>query len=79
MDPFDLDESTTTEWWNNGILPYGAVEFETVQERTLDSPLVQVTQVNSFDDIWICPNPWNLKDELLEEMNKFYIDGEGRD
>ena len=77
MDPFDLDESTTTEWWNNGILPYGAVEFETVQERTLDSPLVQVTQVNSFDDIWICPNPWNLKDELLEEMNKFYIEGEG--
>lgn len=79
MDPFDLDEMRSSEWWEVGVLPYGAVEFETVQERTLNSPLVQVTQVNSFDDLWICPNPWNHKEKLTEDMNKFYVDGEGQD
>ena len=76
----DLDEMRAAKWWEVNIPPFGAViNVDKVEERNMDGPLVQITQVNSFEDIWVCPFPWDQRDELLTSMNKFYIEGEGRD
>ena len=76
----DLDEMRAAKWWEVNIPPFGAViNVDKVEERNMDGPLVQITQVNSFEDIWVCPFPWDQRDELLASMNKFYIDGDGRD
>ena len=76
----DLDEMRAAKRWEVNIPPFGAViNVDKVEERNMDGPLVQITQVNSFEDIWVCPFPWDQRDELLTSMNKFYIEGEGRD
>ena len=76
----DLDEMRSAKWYELDVPPFGAVvNADTIGERSIDSPLVQITQVNSFDDIWICPSPWDQRDKLLVDMNRFYLDGEGKD
>ena len=76
----DLDEMRSAKWYELDVPPFGAVVIaDTIGERSIDSPLVQITQVNSFDDIWICPSPWDQRDKLLVDMNRFYLDGEGKD
>ena len=63
MVEMDLDEMKAAKWWELNIPPFDAVvDVDKVEERNMDGPLVQISQVNGFDDIWVCPFPWDERD-----------------
>jgi len=74
-----IEEVKLLPWYRVGFLPYGAADGEQLKERKLlEDCVVQVTQVTSFDCIWLCPEPWQPRYDLLKDMNNFYTSGEGK-
>ena len=36
-----------------------------------------MTHVESFNNVWLCPHPWDERTELTRNMTKFYTEGAG--
>lgn len=74
----DLDTMRVMPYCMSGCIPYGAVLHPDIDNRTLDDNLVQVTEVLSYDQVYVTPYPWKQRDLLLEQMYTFYSSGEGQ-
>ena len=81
MDPFDIDIDSTLskKWWELGISPLGSVSTESIEDDNQfnGNEIVHVSDCHSYDDISICPLPWYPRNDLLDDMNKFYVHEQG--
>ena len=79
-DPFDVDFDTckNAPYWATGALPYKAATNEIIGERTLDSNLVQITEIHSVESVYVTPYPWADRDMMQVDLNKFYLSPEAR-
>ena len=76
--PFDLDTVKIAPYWATRELPYKAATNEIIHERTLDSCMVQITEINSLESVFVTPYPWQPRDMLQTDINKFYLSSEAR-